>query len=66
MVCACREVRKNNSLVLEAISAVDNIVEVHVAELLDLVAAMIGAKETHLGDQNFRLVNCRIAVETFG
>ena len=37
----------------------DEIVQVHVAELVDFLAAMVGADEAHLGDENFRLVHGR-------
>src|SRR5262249_39339911 len=40
---ACAEVRADDQLVLEPVRTLDEIVEVHVAELVDLLAAVVGA-----------------------
>src|SRR5207247_11195791 len=57
------EVRADNQLVLEAVGPLDEVVEVHVAELVDLLAAVVGPDEAHFGDEDLGLVDRRVVVE---
>src|SRR5438874_2588820 len=60
------EMGGDNELVLEPLLALQEIIQVHVAELVDLLAAMVGPNETHLGDEDFRLENWRIVIQSGG
>ena len=46
-------------------AALDHVVEVHVAELVDLLLAVAGGHERHLQDQHLGLVHRRAVVEPF-
>src|SRR2546428_3585358 len=54
------EVGENNQLVAETFRSLHDVVQVHVAELVDLLAAVIGPNEADLGDQDLRLVHRRV------
>ena len=43
--------------------ALDEVVQVHVAELVDLLPAVVGRDEAHLRDQDLRLEDGRVGVE---
>ena len=46
--------------------AFDEIIQMHVPELVDLVAAVARADEAHLGDQDLRIEERRVVIEARG
>src|SRR5436190_1518358 len=55
--------RANNQLVLEPIGSLQKIVQMHVPELVYLLAPMVRTNEAHLGNENLCIINGRILVE---
>ena len=58
-----REVRGDHPVVLESVGAVEDVVEVGVAVLVDLLGALLGGDEGHLQDQDLGLVDLGVDVE---
>src|SRR4029077_3834835 len=58
------EVRGDDQFVVEAVSALDQVVEVHMAELVDLVLAVPRRDERQLGNQYLRLEHRGACVES--
>src|SRR5438128_8197204 len=57
------EVRKDDQLVAEALGALNYIIQMHMAELVDLFTAVVRANETHFGNQDLRVIQRRITVQ---
>ena len=58
------EMAADDHLVMEAGGALDEIVEMHVAELVNFLPAMIGPNETQLHNQHLGFEDGWIAIET--
>src|SRR5579883_1152437 len=56
--------RTDNYLVMETIGPLDVVIQVHVAEFVDLLAPVVGANEAQLGDEDLGLINRWISVHT--
>lgn len=60
------EVCKDDEFVLESLFAVEEIVEVHVAEFVDFFTAMGGSEERHFRDQDVAGVDIGMGIESVG
>src|SRR5437870_5295694 len=60
------EMGKDEQLVFESVRALDEIIQVHMAELVYLLAAVVRANKAHLGDQDLRLESGREVVQARG
>src|SRR6516162_5042836 len=58
------EVRKNDQFVLKPVGPFDHVVQVHVAELVDLFPPVAWPDEADFGNEDFRLVDRRVSVQT--
>ena len=56
----------DDQLVLETVSPFDEIIQVHVAELVNLLPAVIGPDKAQLGNQHLGLEDRRIVVQASG
>ena len=54
---ACAEMSEDDLFVLEAMPALDNVVQVHVPMLVDQLRSVRGSHERHLGNQDFGLIH---------
>ena len=57
------EVGGNHQLIFEALAALDQVVEVHVAEFVDVLFAVVGRDKRQLANENFGFVHYRVVVE---
>src|SRR5438552_650907 len=57
------QVAADQQLVVKTIGPLQEIVQVHVTELVDLLAAVVGTDETEFRDQDLRLEDRRIGVQ---
>lgn len=60
------EVGEDDQFVLEAVGSIEEVVEVHVAELVNFFAAMFGPEEGHFGDEDFAGVDVGVSIEAWG
>ena len=58
------EVGEDDEFVLEAVCAIEEIIEVHVPEFMNLFAAVFRAEEGHFGDQDFAGEDVGVSIET--
>src|SRR5262245_19967486 len=58
--------RADDELILEAVGALQKIIQVHVAELVNLLPEMIGPDEAQLGDEDLSLEDGRAAIQSRG
>ena len=66
VVTARAEMAQNDQFVLEFLRSFNDVVEMRVAEFVDLLFAMLGTEERQLGDQDLRLVHGRVSIQTVG
>jgi hypothetical protein len=66
IVVSNAEVPADDDFVLEVVSSVNEVVEVHVSMLVDLVLLMFGGQEGHLGDENFGPVHVGACIQASG
>lgn len=64
VVRAGAEVSKDNQLIFEAVGTVEEVIEVHVAELMNFFAAVFGPEEGHFGDQQAGVVDIGVCIES--
>ncbi len=57
------EMRGDDQLILEFVTTVNKVVEVHVAELVDFFFTVIGRDKSHLADLDLGLVHFGTVVE---
>ena len=57
------EVREDDEFVLEAVGAIEEVIEVHVPELVNLFAAVFRAEKSHFGDQDFAGEDVGMSIE---
>ena len=62
-VVAGAEVGDDDEFVVEEVGTVEEVVEVHVAELVDVFLAMVRRDEGQLANQDLGLVHHRVVVE---
>src|SRR5580704_14569002 len=63
-VIARSQVSADDQLILKTIGSLQEVVQVHVAELVDLLPPMIGPDKAQLGDEDLGLVDRGIGVQT--
>jgi hypothetical protein len=61
---ASTQMGQNDQFVLKLLCAFQNVVEMHVAELVDLFLAVLRSEKSHLRDQHFSLVNIRMGIQS--
>ena len=57
------QMRSDNEFILELIATIDKIVQVHVAEFVDLFFAVLGRNKRHFTDQHLGFVHDGAIVE---
>ena len=58
--------RQNDEFVFKLVGSIKNVVQVHVAELVDLFFAVFRSEERHFRDQDLSLHYVRVSVQAFG